>query len=176
MSQSYFKTLLNSLKVGGKRFVSIEVFWSNEFNVKDFQKLNLKLCSISWFPGDLDKPESLPGLSTAQLLLKTGTDIIVHVGGRNLNSTQAKNVLDSIKGMGVKNILALKGGMFTLINITNLQCKCNFLWGASKFLQVFHFGHTKIPFLKRCLTQTDRQLSSIHMLCSNTVTNYTAIN
>lgn len=113
MSQSYFKTLLNNLKVGNKRFVSIEVFWSAEFNIKDFQKLNLKLCSISWFPGDLEKPESLPGLSTAKLLLNTGTNLILHVGGRNLNSTQAKNVLDSIKGMGIKNILALKGGMFT---------------------------------------------------------------
>lgn len=103
--------LFNESDVNGCGFISFELCPERRLNVDLLFKLKPKFCSVTWL-GECDNQEveQTPALSLIQQLHEQGFHTLLHLAGRNLDKRSVVEILNKVRGIGVRNILALQGG------------------------------------------------------------------
>ncbi|KAL3282836.1 hypothetical protein HHI36_005998 [Cryptolaemus montrouzieri] len=72
--------------------------------------ISVEVNTITWigtFEGKT--PAEIPPVKLAKELIQKNQTVLLHIPGRNLNEKMALDVLNYVKDIGVRNILALKG-------------------------------------------------------------------
>lgn len=112
--QVYIKTIFNTASSAGKKLLSIEFYSNIEADLELYKKINPSFCSLTWSHGYLSNLDALSTIALGKNLHENSINMIMHVAGRNFKREDARSVMNKIKDMGIKNILALKGGKFCL--------------------------------------------------------------
>ncbi|GJQ70184.1 putative methylenetetrahydrofolate reductase [Trypoxylus dichotomus] len=128
--QKCVKFIFSHAVASNKKLLSVEFYSHIEADLELYKTINPPFCSLTWTHGDLSKIDSLPGIAFAKKLQEKSVNTIMHVGGRNFSRENAVAIMNTIKKMGIKNILALKGGTV----VESDDSKCDFPY-ALEFLQ-----------------------------------------
>lgn len=98
---------------------SLELCPDRNLDIQLLSTLNTGSCSIPWFlpraPGCQIIVEEIPALKLAEQLYGQGYNITLHLAARNLNENIVLNILNNAKNIGIRNILALQGGLYIIM-------------------------------------------------------------
>lgn len=108
--QKSIKFIISHAAAANKKLLSVEFYSHLEVDLDLYKTINPSFSSATWAPGDLSEISALPSLVFAQKLQENSINTIMHVCGRNFKRQEALAVMNQIRRMGIKNILALKGG------------------------------------------------------------------
>lgn len=96
---------------------SIELASTKPISHKLINKFDkLKFCSLTWHIKTTTDDEyitnvsEIPVLQLAKLLIKANRQVLLHVPCQNLTKYEALLILDYIKVIGVRHLLAVRGG------------------------------------------------------------------
>lgn len=92
---------------------SIELCPNKHLDIEALNKLSPAFCSVIWQnepDAVLQEISQLPAVTLTKQLISYGYQVVFHLAGRYLSKVQAKNILDELQKLNVRNILALKGG------------------------------------------------------------------
>ncbi|XP_022905615.1 5,10-methylenetetrahydrofolate reductase [Onthophagus taurus] len=113
-SQTYLKYILTKAHCNAKKFLSVELYSSGvdtQINLNEVADLKAAFCNFTWSDrGDFSDLDSLSSIKLAKKIVENGQIGVMHLGCRNYSRDDAKIIIDKIKKIGIKNILALKGG------------------------------------------------------------------
>lgn len=110
--QVYIKTILNNAACVGKKLLSVEFYSNRDADLDFYEAINPSFCSLTWSARNLSDLDGLSAIALGRKLHQRSINMIMHVAGRNFKREEALMVINKIKDMGVRNILALKGGKF----------------------------------------------------------------
>lgn len=120
--QSYIKSLFSNFAAAGKKSLSVELYSHLPYDLEAFYKINPSFCSITWAHGDLSNFDGLSTIALCRKLNQNSTNVIMHVGGKKFNRVEALTTFQKMKEMGVKHILAIRGGKYYLHTVRILDC------------------------------------------------------
>ncbi|KAJ8952497.1 hypothetical protein NQ318_003293, partial [Aromia moschata] len=98
---------------------SVEVCAKGVLDTKLLARLHPTFCSIPWFDSpalDSTAVDRIPSILLAKRLCGQGHRVLSHVTGRNLEKRRALAVLNSLKDIGVRNVLAVQGGVYLTVS------------------------------------------------------------
>ncbi|KAF2882692.1 hypothetical protein ILUMI_23477 [Ignelater luminosus] len=111
IEQSSLLSLFKNLGQTDKIF-SIELCPNRHLDIEALNKLSPAFCSVIWQNEPdtvLQEISELPSITLTKQLISNGYQVVFHLAGRYLSKVQAKNILDELQKLNVRNILALKG-------------------------------------------------------------------
>ncbi|KAK9695566.1 Methylenetetrahydrofolate reductase [Popillia japonica] len=119
--QSYIKSLFSNFAAAGKKSLSVELYSHLPYDLEAFYKINPSFCSITWAHGDLSNFDGLSTIALCRKLNQNSTNVIMHVGGKKFNRVEALTTFQKMKEMGVKHILAIRGGKCVQATVTGFR-------------------------------------------------------
>ncbi|CAG9769014.1 unnamed protein product [Ceutorhynchus assimilis] len=115
----FLKTILQS-----NQKISVELSPNHSFQCDILQRIRPTFVSITWLGNlHLDLPvEQIPAVILAKQFCDQNYSVLLHLTGRNLKKERMMKILEHLKEVGVKNILALQGDRRHILEPDDTKC------------------------------------------------------
>lgn len=113
------KSALDALQNCNGKLISVELCSNRYLDVSKLSSINPLFYSVTWqtqheniSTGDLN---NIPAMSLALSLVALGKNVLLHLPCRYLSEQDIFKILTAAKTNGINHILALQGGVSTII-------------------------------------------------------------
>lgn len=115
VQQRQLPDLLKFEKQGRERkSLSVELCPKRTLDLEKLKQIDPTFCAITWFFKPLpDIPlnaTTVPALALAKKLCNHGYQVVMHLAAGSLKRSEVFDILKEAKRIGIRNILAIKGG------------------------------------------------------------------
>lgn len=104
----YIKTILQD----DSERISVEISPNSGFSTDILQQIKPRFVAVTWLGNThLKTPTAeIPAIVLAKQLIEKDYTVLLHLTGRNVDKRRMLEILNYLKNVGIKNILALQGG------------------------------------------------------------------
>lgn len=101
----YFKNVQNTSKK-----ITLELCTNRTLDIEKVQEIASPFCSVTWLDKQITNILENPAIQLSQKLIQNDINVLIHLPGRIYDKVEMLDILNTIKTIGVRNILALQGG------------------------------------------------------------------